>query len=49
MPGVGTVVGGLVMQGYMVEGMNLAVGPFDNGKFRDVKVTSIRRNKAACR
>ena len=42
-------VGGLVIQGYMVEGMKLAVGPFDNGKFRDVKVTSIRRNKAACR
>lgn len=48
-PGVGTVVGGLVTQGYIVEKMQLAVGPFEDGKFRDVKVTSIRRNKTACR
>lgn len=48
-PGVGTVAGGLVTQGYIVEKMNLVVGPFDDGKFRDVQVSSIRRNKAACR
>ena len=29
MPGVGTVVGGLVTQGYIVENMQLAVGPFE--------------------
>jgi len=48
-PGVGTVVGGLVTQGYITENMLLAVGPFDDGKFRDVNVSSIRRNKAPCR
>ena len=49
MPGVGTVVGGLVTQGYIVENMPLLLGPFEDGKFRDVFVSSIRRNKAACR
>jgi elongation factor 1-alpha len=48
-PGVGTVCGGLVTQGFIVENMPLAVGPFDDGKFKVVKVSSIRRNKAACR
>ena len=48
-PGVGTVVGGLVTQGYIVENMPLLLGPFEDGKFRDVYVSSIRRNKAACR
>jgi hypothetical protein len=32
-----------------VENMPLAVGPFEDGKFKVVKVSSIRRNKAACR
>ena len=36
-------------QGYITENMPLAVGPFEDGKFRDVHVSSIRRNKAACR
>jgi hypothetical protein len=48
-PGVGTVCGGLVTQGFIVENMMLAVGPFDDGKFKAVNVSSIRRNKAACR
>ena len=64
-PGVGTVAGGLVTQGIIVENMPLNVGPFDDGSFRtvhvsngmmminlsnwSVKVSSIRRNKAACR
>ena len=43
------MVGGLVTQGYITENMPLAVGPFEDGKFRDVHVSSIRRNKAACR
>ena len=43
------MVGGLVTQGYITENMLLAVGPFDDGKFRDVNVSSIRRNKAPCR
>ena len=73
-PGVGTVAGGLVTQGIIVENMALNVGPFDDGSFRLVnvsikaiysfiytilyhiriyihyfQVSSIRRNKAACR
>lgn len=48
-PGVGTVCGGLVTQGFIVENMPLAVGPFEDGKFKVVQVSSIRRNKAACR
>merc|ERR1719495_1024361 len=48
-PGVGTVAGGLVTQGIIVENMALMVGPFDDGSFRQVHVSSIRRNKAACR
>ena len=64
-PGVGTVAGGLVTQGIIVENMPLNVGPFEDGTFRtvhvslhyqkysllhsDPKVSSIRRNKAACR
>jgi len=48
-PGVGTVAGGLVTQGIIVENMALKVGPFEDGSFRIVKVSSIRRNKAACR
>jgi len=48
-PGVGTVVGGLVTQGIIVENMVLKVGPFDTGTFRPVRVGSIRRNKVACR
>jgi len=48
-PGVGSVAGGLVTQGIIVENMALKVGPFDDGSFKVVKVSSIRRNKAACR
>lgn len=48
-PGVGTVAGGLVTQGIIVENMTLKVGPFEDGSFKVVKVSSIRRNKAACR
>ena len=73
-PGVGTVAGGLVTLGIIVENMALNVGPFDDGSFRLVnvsikaiysflytnlyhimiyihyfQVSSIRRNKAACR
>ena len=33
-PDVGTVVGGLVTQGIITEGMRLSVGPFDDGSFQ---------------
>ena len=49
MPGVGTVVGGLVTQGIITEGTTLSLGPFEDGSFTPVEVTSIKRNKAGCR
>ena len=48
-PNVGCVVGGLVSQGIITEGMTLNLGPFEDGSFRPVTVTSIKRNRAACR
>jgi len=48
-PGVGTVVGGLVTQGIITEGISLNLGPFDDGSFKTVLVSSIKRNRAACR
>ena len=37
-PGVGTVAGGLVTQGIIVEKMPLNVGPFEDGSFKTVHV-----------
>ena len=48
-PYVGCVVGGLVTQGIITEGMTLKLGPFEDGSFRPVIITSIKRNRAACR
>ena len=42
-------MGGLVSQGIITEGMTLNLGPFDDGTFRPVTVTSIKRNRAPCR
>ena len=42
-------VGGLVSQGIITEGMSLNLGPFEDGTFRSVVVTSIKRNRAPCR
>ena len=38
MPGVGTVAGGLVTQGIIVENMPLNVGPSEDGSFKTVHV-----------
>ena len=48
-PGVGTVVGGLVTQGIITEGMTMNIGPFDDGSFQPVVVNSIKRNRTGCR
>lgn len=48
-PYVGCVVGGLVTQGIITEGMTLNLGPCEDGTFRPVIVTSIKRNRTACR
>ncbi|XP_060781426.1 GTP-binding protein 2 isoform X2 [Neoarius graeffei] len=48
-PDVGTVVGGTLYSGICREGEQLAVGPMDDGQFRDLTVCSIQRNRSACR
>lgn len=40
---------GLLTQGIVTEGMRLKLGPFENGSFRTVTVSSIKRNRAPCR
>jgi GTPase len=48
-PGVGLVLSGLVTKGIITEGISLSLGPFEDGSFRPVIVSSIKRSKAACR
>ncbi|CAI5770733.1 GTP-binding protein 2 isoform X1 [Podarcis lilfordi] len=48
-PEVGTVVGGTLSSGICREGDNLVVGPTDDGKFLQLKVCSMQRNRSACR
>ena len=48
-PGVGSVVGGLLMSGVIRSGDQLSVGPFDDGHFERVAVTSVHRNRVPCR
>ena len=49
LPHVGTVVGGLVTQGIITEGVTMNVGPCEDGSFRPVTISSIKRNRAPCR
>ena len=46
---VGSVVGGLLVSGVVKTGDSLQVGPFDDGSFERVTVTSVHRNKVPCR
>ncbi|KAJ8264236.1 hypothetical protein GJAV_G00146830 [Gymnothorax javanicus] len=48
-PEVGTVVGGTLYSGICREGDRLVVGPTDEGRFMGLKVSSIQRNRSACR
>ncbi|KAF4105409.1 GTP-binding protein 2 isoform X1 [Onychostoma macrolepis] len=48
-PDVGTVVGGTLYSGICREGEQLVVGPMDDGKFRELTVCSIQRNRSGCR
>ncbi|XP_028903305.1 GTP-binding protein 2 isoform X2 [Ornithorhynchus anatinus] len=48
-PEVGTVVGGTLSSGICREGDPLVVGPTDDGRFLELKVCSIQRNRSACR
>lgn len=47
-PESGAVVGGLLLKGVIREGMDLMMGPLDDGRYEKVKVASIHRNKVPC-
>lgn len=48
-PGTGPVVGGTLERGVLREGDQLLLGPSVDGHFQPVTVTSVKRNRAACR
>lgn len=48
-PDVGTVVGGILVQGVIREGDSLALGPDDRCEFTPTKVTTIHRYRSCCR
>ncbi|CAH3165580.1 unnamed protein product [Porites evermanni] len=48
-PGTGPVVGGTLERGVLREGDQLLLGPSQDGSFHPVTVTSVKRNRAACR
>lgn len=48
-PGVGSVVGGLLSKGVVIEDTQMQIGPLQNGSFYPITVQSIHRNRAACR
>lgn len=48
-PGVGSVVGGLLVKGVLREDTAMRIGPLQNGSFYSVIVQSIHRNRAPCR
>lgn len=48
-PGVGSVVGGLLVKGVLTEDTAMRIGPLQDGSFYPVNVQSIHRNRAPCR
>lgn len=48
-PGVGSVVGGLLVKGLLTEDTAMRIGPLQDGSFYPVNVQSIHRNRAPCR
>lgn len=48
-PGVGSVVGGLLIKGVLTEDTKMRIGPLQDGSFYPVNVQSIHRNRAPCR
>lgn len=48
-PGVGSVVGGLLIKGVLTEDTAMRIGPLQDGSFYRVNVQSIHRNRAPCR
>lgn len=48
-PGVGYVVGGLLIKGVLTEDTQMRIGPLQDGSFYPINVQSIHRNRAPCR
>lgn len=48
-PGIGSVVGGLLIKGVLTEETQMQIGPLQDGSFYPVTVQSIHRNRAPCR
>ncbi|XKL59482.1 hypothetical protein PGB90_000498 [Kerria lacca] len=48
-PELGTVVGGLLLKGVIREGIELMMGPLDDGRYQSVKISSMHRNKVPCK
>ncbi|ESN94837.1 hypothetical protein HELRODRAFT_195138 [Helobdella robusta] len=46
--GIGSIVGGTLLRGYLKEGDELVVGPSQHGVFSKVKVLSLHRNRLPC-
>lgn len=47
-PGIGTVVSGLMIQGTIREGDEMLLGPDDQGSFMNVTILSLQRHKVPC-
>ncbi len=48
-PEVGVVVGGTLSHGAISHNEKLLIGPFVDGRYRSVRVTTIQRNRTPCR
>lgn len=47
-PGIGTVVSGLMIEGVIREGDEMLLGPDDQGNFSNVSIVSLQRHKIPC-
>lgn len=47
-PGIGTVVSGLMIEGIIREGDEMLLGPDDKGNFSNVSIVSLQRHKIPC-
>lgn len=47
-PGIGTVVSGLIIGGILREGDKMFIGPDDDAKFHKVSILSLQRHKIPC-
>lgn len=47
-PGIGTVVSGLMIEGIVREGDEMLLGPDDRGNFSNISIISLQRHKIPC-